>query len=361
MHDGASPRRRDGFSGGRDEESFGSSAASQRADELGDIRQHSDSSETVHADVCHDSAGNELIEGFKGLSVQLTKAGMSLLRVLATIGALGLLGGGMLFVLSKDDVSSRKVDRSTCGGCACWDTLSKAPYAAAGYRYVYHNMEIETLLLFGMIVLACNALERTLAHAMSIVAKRRLALPAAAASLLSVVSVAVSFGAMWHYVNDNDDTTNRMIPTQAYFLVSELLSCFCIVQCLATTLRRPQTEGNTSKTCIDKDIGVSAASRALCGWVVLCNSLCHVYLSGSDQVVHDLLFNKSASVQQVVRGNFFAVTDVGMAAWAAYEVGMFGACCCAPRRGTFQWATLAGCIGVAAAVCFWYKTFLPQV
>jgi len=285
--------------------------------------------------------------------LQLTRSeGAALLGLLARTGVIVAVvsfhAAAMLLVLTPETKAKFGVDKQTCGGCDCWDGLSKAPYDKGRYKFIYLNMEFETLVLVGLVFANILMFEKALRSLMTAVLAGRADWIALVAFAVSMPGVLYGVGATYHYINDQ---FYAMMPTQTFFTVTETLTAACIVRLVTLPA------ADASPASMAKD----TSARLACLWLVWSIALCHVILAGLDQIFLDL-FVRSATItaQAYTRALVFSISDLLLCCWSAWNLGLLGSC--GPRARAWPgWRPLGVCSAGVLVVCTWYRLALPLV
>lgn len=115
------------------------------------------------------------------------------------------------------------VAKNSCT-CDCWDGFFRGVYSRGGYKFFYFNYEKPTIIILCILIFYCEILRQTL---LNIFLKRQINL------FLLIPSIYANFYGIWsiiNYINDRD--YDRMLKSQAYFSITELIASYTFYQCL---------------------------------------------------------------------------------------------------------------------------------
>jgi len=273
--------------------------------------------------------------------------GALLLGALAIVALVTAQATAILLTLSKETMSQFSVDRDTCGGCSCWDGLSKAPYDKGRFKFIFFNMEPQTVFIFAVVVFFVLMLDRALRALAGAVRAGRADWAAVAAFAVAMPGVMYGAGMMYHYINDE---FYAMMPTQLFFTVTETVTAACIVR--LAVLPGPSTASAAAR---------EAAARTLCLWVVWSVALSHVVLAGLDQGFLDLSTRaEDVTLHAFARALVFMSSDTLLLLWSSWQLGLVR-CFGRPQRAWPGWSALSHWLAGTAAVCAWYRLVLPLV
>jgi hypothetical protein len=282
------------------------------------------------------------------------KFGLLLLRVGIIVVAVTIQVTAILLVIPKETLEQYQVNKETCGGCDCWDRLSKAPYDPGRYKTMYWNMEPELALIFGMISLYIVMFEKLIESLATSIWRGRASWWAVLAVVATLPGNFYSVGAMYHYINDR---FHIMVPTQLYFMLTEFLTLVAAWRCVDTA---PPSEEERRHAKLSKVL-LPAAPRDVTPylWVAWVNALCHFIIAGLDQAFLDI-FVRSDSItpHALARGAIFSSTDLLVLIWATVQLNLFGLCRTGPSP-PLKHVLVA--LGATVAIVFAYRNFLPLV
>lgn len=108
--------------------------------------------------------------------------------------------------------------------CDCWDGFFRGVYGRGGYKFFYFNYEKQTIIIFSIIIFYCEIFRQTL---LNMFLKRQINL------ILLIPSIYANFYGAWsiiNYVNDQD--YDRMLKSQIFFSITELITGYIFYQCL---------------------------------------------------------------------------------------------------------------------------------
>jgi hypothetical protein len=115
------------------------------------------------------------------------------------------------------------VQRESCT-CDCWDGFFRGVHSRDGYKTFYINYELQTILLIGLFLFYAELLRNFL---VKLVDSKRPIL------LLLLPAIYSNFYGTWNLINYlNDHDYNRMLPSQLYFSITELVANYIFCQCL---------------------------------------------------------------------------------------------------------------------------------
>jgi len=115
------------------------------------------------------------------------------------------------------------VDKNSCT-CDCWDGFFRGIYSRGGYKVFYFNYEKQTIIILCIVLFYSELLRQTL---LNMILKKQLIL------LLFIPSIYSNFYGTWtiiNYINDHD--YDRMLKSQIYFSLTELIASYIFYQCL---------------------------------------------------------------------------------------------------------------------------------
>jgi hypothetical protein len=117
------------------------------------------------------------------------------------------------------------VNKHTCT-CDCWDGFFRGIYSRGGYKLFYFNYEKPAIVILCLLLFYGDLLRQTL---LNMVLKHRLIF------VLLLPAIYSNFYGAWsliNYINDHD--YHRMLKSQIYFSITELIANFILYQCLVT-------------------------------------------------------------------------------------------------------------------------------
>jgi hypothetical protein len=118
------------------------------------------------------------------------------------------------------------VNRASCT-CDCWDGFFRGVHSRGGYKTFYINYEIQTIILIGLFLFYAELLRNFL---LKLVASKRPIM------LLLLPAIYSNFYGTWNLINYlNDHDYNRMLPSQLYFSITELIANYIFYRCLLIT------------------------------------------------------------------------------------------------------------------------------
>jgi len=115
------------------------------------------------------------------------------------------------------------VNKSSCT-CDCWDGFFRGLHSRGGYKLFYFNYEKQTIIIFSIIIFYSEILRQTL---LNMFLKKQLIL------VLLIPSIYANFYGAWsiiNYINDHD--YDRMLKSQIYFSLTELIASYTFYQCI---------------------------------------------------------------------------------------------------------------------------------
>jgi hypothetical protein len=121
------------------------------------------------------------------------------------------------------DALNQPVNRSTCV-CDCWDGYFRGRHGRTGYKTFYFNYEQQTIVILGIVLFYSELLRR---YILNFIFHRHYAL------CLVIPSIYSNFYGAWsimNYLNDHD--YHRMLKSQTFFSVTELIATYIFTQCL---------------------------------------------------------------------------------------------------------------------------------
>lgn len=266
-----------------------------------------------------------------------------MLRVLIITATICANATAILLTVPQNVLDDRSVDPSSCGGCNCWDGLSKAPYEKGGYKFIYWNMTWTTVLILAIMIFYIVLFERALEVVVRAVLSRRVELFTLLAFVACMPGNLYGAGTVYHYLNDR---FYDMLPTQTFFSVTELLTIIGVWRCLEP---------------VPADNAEEQGRREVYYWMCWVNSVCHIVLAGLDQIFLDLFWRTNVSRHGYARALIFSTTDTIVLLWASYHLGMFAAIRGAPSTSSGFNGRLRVAIAIVVAVCAWYRLALPLV
>jgi hypothetical protein len=116
------------------------------------------------------------------------------------------------------------VNKAACT-CDCWDGFFHGTYGRGGYKFFYFNYEQQIIIIFCILLFYSELLRQTL---LNIFLKKQIML-----LLLLIPSIYSNFYGVWsiiNYINDRD--YDRMLKSQIYFSLTELIASYTFYQCL---------------------------------------------------------------------------------------------------------------------------------
>ena len=118
------------------------------------------------------------------------------------------------------------VNRTTCT-CDCWDGFFRGVHDRGGYKTFYINYEVQTIILIGLFLFYAELLRHFLVQ---IVANKRPTM------LLLLPAIYSNFYGTWNIINYlNDHDYHRMLPSQLFFSITELIANYIFYRCLLIT------------------------------------------------------------------------------------------------------------------------------
>lgn len=118
------------------------------------------------------------------------------------------------------------VNRSSCT-CDCWDGFYRGPYGRGGYKTFYFNYDKQMILIFGLVYFYSELLRQYL---LKFIEKRSILF------LITIPSAYANFYGIWSIINYlNDQDYDRMLKSQTFFSVTELLCAFLLLQLVASS------------------------------------------------------------------------------------------------------------------------------
>jgi hypothetical protein len=115
------------------------------------------------------------------------------------------------------------VAKDTCK-CDCWDGFFRGVHSRGGYKIFYFNYERQIIIILCILLFYSELLRHIL---LNIIQRKKLIL------LLLIPSIYSNFYGVWsiiNYINDSD--YNRMLKSQIYFSLTELIASYIFYQCL---------------------------------------------------------------------------------------------------------------------------------
>ncbi|CAF0770428.1 unnamed protein product [Rotaria sordida] len=115
------------------------------------------------------------------------------------------------------------VNKNDCT-CNCWDGFFRGKYSRGGYKIFYFNYEKHIIILLSIILFYSELLRQFL---LKIIIKKNFIL------LLLIPSIYSNFYGIWtiiNYLNDRD--YYRMLKSQIFFSLTELIITYIFYQCL---------------------------------------------------------------------------------------------------------------------------------
>jgi hypothetical protein len=115
------------------------------------------------------------------------------------------------------------VDRERCT-CDCWDGYFRGVHSRGGYKTFYFNYEQQTMILLCILLFSSELLRQIL---LNMILKMQFIL------ILLIPSIYSNFYGVWsilNYMNDHD--YDRMLKSQIYFSLTELIASYIFYQCL---------------------------------------------------------------------------------------------------------------------------------
>ncbi|CAF4461540.1 unnamed protein product, partial [Rotaria magnacalcarata] len=115
------------------------------------------------------------------------------------------------------------VSKETCT-CDCWDGYFRGRFPRGHYKIFYFNYEQSIIILLCILLFYGELLRKFL---FKIIFDREFIL------LLLIPSVYSNFYGVWSIINYiNDQDYDRMLKSQSYFSLTELIATFIFYQCL---------------------------------------------------------------------------------------------------------------------------------
>ena len=115
------------------------------------------------------------------------------------------------------------VDKNTCT-CDCWDGFFRGVHSRGGYKTFYFNYEQQTVVLLCILLFYAELFRQTLVNMFS----RKQFL-----FVLLIPAIYSNFYGVWaivNYINDHD--YDRMLKSQIYFSLTELIATYLFYQCI---------------------------------------------------------------------------------------------------------------------------------
>jgi hypothetical protein len=129
------------------------------------------------------------------------------------------------------------VNRTACT-CDCWDGFYRGVHPRGGYKTFYINYEVQTIVLVGIFLFYAELLRNFL---VKVIASRRLI------TLLLLPAIYSNFYGTWNIINYiNDHDYDKMLPSQIYFSITELVANYIFYRCLMIT----KTDAPIAPWCI---------------------------------------------------------------------------------------------------------------
>ena len=115
------------------------------------------------------------------------------------------------------------VEKDTCT-CNCWDGFFRGLHSRGGYKIFYFNYERQTIVILCILLFYSELLRHIL---LNMILRKKFLL------LLLIPSIYSNFYGVWsimNYINDHD--YDRMLKSQIYFSLTELIASYIFYQCL---------------------------------------------------------------------------------------------------------------------------------
>lgn len=173
------------------------------------------------------------------------------------------------------------VNRTACT-CDCWDGFFRGMHSREGYKTFYINYEIQTIILIGIFLFYVELLRNFL---VKILCYQRWNF------LLLLPAIYPNFYGTWNIINYlNDHDYHRMLPSQVFFAVTELMANYIFYRCLL----------------------ISNANLAIQPWCL--------YLIGTICSVHTLLAVKELNIQLILRNMGILIPDLLALLWVSARI-----------------------------------------
>ena len=171
------------------------------------------------------------------------------------------------------------VNRTTCT-CDCWDGFFRGIHHRGGYKTFYINYEVQTIVLIGLFLFYAELLRNFL---VKIVIHQRLTM-----LLLLLPAIYSNFYGTWNIINYlNDHDYHRMLPSQVFFSITELIANYIFYRCLL----------------------INNVNTPIPPWCV--------YLIGTICSVHTLLAVKELNIQLIYRNMGILIPDLICLLWVS--------------------------------------------
>lgn len=147
----------------------------------------------------------------------------------------GIFLGTQVSGYNPDNIQN-PVDRKTCT-CNCWDGFYRGPYGRGGYKTFYINYEQQTVVLLGLFLFCAELLRHFL---IKLFIHRRFSL------VLLLPAIYANFYGIWciiNYVNDHE--YSRLLPSQVFFSITELITTYIFYRCLLLTKDDPPIQASS--------------------------------------------------------------------------------------------------------------------
>ena len=156
--------------------------------------------------------------------------------VTTLIITVGLYLGTQLSGYHSDNLKS-PVNRTSCT-CNCWDGFYRGIHARGGYKIFYINYEFQTIILIGIFLFYAELLRNFLVQ---LIANKQFI------TLLLIPAIYSNFYGTWNLINYlNDHDYHRMLPSQLFFSITELLANYIFYRYLLMN----KTDLSISPWCI---------------------------------------------------------------------------------------------------------------
>jgi hypothetical protein len=118
------------------------------------------------------------------------------------------------------------VNRTSCT-CDCWDGFFRGIHPRDGYKTFYINYELQTIVLMGLFLFYAELLRSFL---VKLISRRRIV------TLLLLPAIYSNFYGTWNLINYlNDHDYHKLLPSQIYFSITELVTNYIFYRCLLRT------------------------------------------------------------------------------------------------------------------------------
>ncbi|CAF1110985.1 unnamed protein product [Adineta ricciae] len=117
------------------------------------------------------------------------------------------------------------VQKNNCQ-CDCWDGFFRGKYSRGGYKTFYFNYERQMITILCVVLFYAELLRHVL---LNLVLRKQLLL------VLFIPSLYSNFYGIWSIINYlNDHDYQRMLKSQIYFSITELIASYIFYQCLSS-------------------------------------------------------------------------------------------------------------------------------